>query len=147
MIPHHCIVIVRSVEGRTKIDHMKDGKKTKDQLIEELLSLRRRVADLEGSDAGGRSRPEVPSGLEERYRTLFEHASDAIIVADPEGNFLEVNRKAEDLLGYGKEELLRMKVTDIHPREELDRVVLHFSGAVAGRIGRASCRERVYHPV
>ncbi|HOD74902.1 MAG TPA: PAS domain S-box protein [Syntrophorhabdaceae bacterium] len=113
---------------------MKDGKKTKDQLIEELLSLRRRVADLEGSDAGGRSRPEVPSGLEERYRTLFEHASDAIIVADPEGNFLEVNRKAEDLLGYGKEELLRMKVTDIHPREELDRVVLHFSGAVAGRI-------------
>jgi PAS domain S-box-containing protein len=112
------------------MDGMKDSDKTKDQLIDELASLRKRVAELEGSGTGHGA----PGGLEERYRTLFEHASDAIIVADPEANFLEVNRRAEDLLGYGKEELLGMKVTDIHPPEELDRIIFHFSGAVAGRI-------------
>jgi len=112
---------------------MKDSDKTKSQLIDELASLRRKVAELERSATGAMSGHELPGGLDERYRTLFEHASDAIIVADSEGNFLDVNRKAEDLLGYGREELLGMRVTDIHPPEELDRVIFHFSGAVAGR--------------
>jgi PAS domain S-box-containing protein len=109
------------------MDDMKDEKKSRRQLIDELVSLRERVAELEGQG--------TPGGLEGRYRSLFEHASDAIIVAEPDGKFLEVNKKAEDLLGYGKEALLGMKVADIHPPEELDRVILHFSGAAAGRIG------------
>jgi len=114
---------------------MKDSDKMKSQLISELVSLRRRVAKLENPVTGKGSGHGTPGGLEERYRTLFEHAGDAIIVANPEGDILEVNRKAEDLLGYGKEELSGMKVTDIHPPEELDRVIFHFSGAVAGRVG------------
>lgn len=35
----------------------------------------------------------------ERYRTLLQNASDAIFVLDPEGRILELNRRAEDLLG------------------------------------------------
>ncbi len=127
--------MIATANGLTDTDRMKDAKSTKKQLIDELVTLRKRVAELERSQTGASSGHEASGGLEEKYRTLFEHASDAIIVADPEGNFLGFNRKAEDLLGYGKEELVGMKVTDIHPREELETVTLHFSGVAAGRIG------------
>jgi len=45
---------------------------------------------------------------EEKYRTLFESAGDAIFIHDLEGNFIEVNKQAAKRLGYTREELLRM---------------------------------------
>jgi PAS domain S-box-containing protein len=50
---------------------------------------------------------------EERFRTLFESANDAIYIRDEEGRFLEVNRAACEHLGYSREELLGMTVADI----------------------------------
>lgn len=43
---------------------------------------------------------------ERRYRTLFEHAGDAIFVAAPDGQLLDVNQGACDLLGYDRDTLL-----------------------------------------
>ncbi len=59
---------------------------------------------------------------EKRYRSLLENASDAILLADMNGNLLDVNRKAEQLLGYSKPELLCMNVSDIHTKEQTDRI-------------------------
>ena len=50
---------------------------------------------------------------EGRYRELFEGVDDAIFVHDMEANILDVNEAACRRLGYSREELLRMKVTDI----------------------------------
>lgn len=50
---------------------------------------------------------------EERFRHLFEQASDGIVMADMTGHYLDVNRRACQMLGYSREELLRMRVTDI----------------------------------
>ncbi len=52
-------------------------------------------------------------GAELVYRALFENAADAIVVADDDGHYLEVNTPASDLLGYTREELLDMSVADI----------------------------------
>lgn len=75
---------------------------------------------------------------EERYRTLMDNAGDPILIADPEGNFVEANKAAEALFGYTKEELLRMNVTQIHPQDELEEVTRSFremreGGLRAGR--------------
>jgi PAS domain S-box-containing protein len=43
---------------------------------------------------------------EERYRELFENAKDAIYVHDLRGEFTSVNRAAERLYGYAREEIL-----------------------------------------
>ena len=43
-----------------------------------------------------------------RYRSLVENASDAIFIADCDGNLLEVNTKGCVLTGYAKEVLLTM---------------------------------------
>jgi PAS domain S-box-containing protein len=50
---------------------------------------------------------------EEKYRTLFESASDAIFILDMDGSFLEANHVACERLGYSREELLGMNKADI----------------------------------
>ncbi|MGY4707941.1 diguanylate cyclase [Candidatus Bipolaricaulota sp. J31] len=47
---------------------------------------------------------------EERFRTLFERAPDAIYITDLEGNILDCNEAATKQTGYTKEELLRMNI-------------------------------------
>jgi PAS domain S-box-containing protein len=58
---------------------------------------------------------------EEKYRALMDHAADMILLLDFEGNILEVNKKAEKVLGYPKNELLNLKMTQIQPPEEIER--------------------------
>ena len=43
---------------------------------------------------------------EERYRELFENSRDAIYVHDLNGRYTSVNRAAEELTGYRREEIL-----------------------------------------
>jgi len=43
---------------------------------------------------------------EERYRELFENAKDAIYVHDLKGRYISVNRAAEELSGYSREEII-----------------------------------------
>jgi len=51
---------------------------------------------------------------EERFRTIFDSVSDIIILHDFEtGAFVEVNRRACELLGYTRDELLKLKVGDL----------------------------------
>ena len=63
---------------------------------------------------------------EKKCRSLMNNASDAIMLSDFEGNILEINKKAEKLLGHSKEELLEMNITQIHPREEIERITAGF---------------------
>ena len=50
---------------------------------------------------------------EERLRSVVESAADAFFVYDLDGRFVDVNRRACESLGYAREELLGLSVTDI----------------------------------
>lgn len=50
---------------------------------------------------------------EELYRTLVEHAADAIIIADTSGKYIDVNSFVSKMTGYSKEELSRMNIFDL----------------------------------
>ena len=53
---------------------------------------------------------------EERYRDLFENASDMIQSVDKDGRFLYVNQRWRQTLGYSQDEVSQMSFTDIvHP--------------------------------
>ncbi|MGY4522957.1 response regulator [Thermostichus sp. MS-CIW-30] len=53
---------------------------------------------------------------EERYRDLFENASDLIQSVDAEGHFLYVNRTWKETLGYDEAQVYQMTLFDIlHP--------------------------------
>ena len=55
---------------------------------------------------------------EEKYRDLFENANDAIFIVDADLNYIDVNKKAVELFGYSKEELMNMNILDIIPPEQ-----------------------------
>ena len=67
---------------------------------------------------------------EQRYRTLFEKANDAIFVENERDEIIDVNERACTLLGYSREELLNMKVPALQAPE------------VRGQVGRV-IRERI----
>jgi two-component system, cell cycle sensor histidine kinase and response regulator CckA len=63
---------------------------------------------------------------EERYRLLFNLESDAIVVVDVETmSNLDVNKAAEEMYGYTREELLRLKAPDLsaEPEETKSRIM------------------------
>lgn len=58
---------------------------------------------------------------EEKYRTQFEEAMDAILVADAQtGIITDCNRAALELMGYEKSELVGIQQSVLHPQEDLD---------------------------
>jgi diguanylate cyclase (GGDEF)-like protein/PAS domain S-box-containing protein len=50
---------------------------------------------------------------EERYRTLVEQASDGIFLANDDGKYVEVNSAGCKLLGYTREEILQLTMSDV----------------------------------
>ena len=56
------------------------------------------------------------------YRNIIANANVAIIVIDPtDFRILETNKKGIYLTGYREEELLKKKITDIHPEDEINK--------------------------
>lgn len=54
---------------------------------------------------------------EKRYRSFFELSFDAIFEVDIEGNVLKCNKRACELFGYKRDELVGMHVLDLTPEE------------------------------
>jgi PAS domain S-box-containing protein len=52
---------------------------------------------------------------EERYKTLFNHAADSMLMIDLNGKILTVNQREEDIIGYNTEELLGKYIYDFLP--------------------------------
>ena len=63
------------------------------------------------------------------YRLIFDSAHDAILIFDPDGErILNANRRAEELYGYGKDQLIGMSLLEIsvdseRGAEKLDTVI------------------------
>ena len=59
---------------------------------------------------------------EEKYRTLVEQASDAILIADNDGRFIAVNSSACKLSKYSEKELLKMTINDFITEGETNEI-------------------------
>jgi diguanylate cyclase (GGDEF)-like protein/PAS domain S-box-containing protein len=71
----------------------------------ELTARPPRLADSSG-------RAPLSSG-EQRYRHLFENATDIVYTHDLVGRFTAINKAAERITGYSRDELLSMSITDL----------------------------------
>ncbi len=60
-----------------------------------------------------RQDPATPLAAQVPYEAIFAAVSDAILVADADGRYIDANPAAELLLGYTRDELLRMRVADV----------------------------------
>jgi PAS domain S-box-containing protein len=69
---------------------------------------------------------------EQNYRSLFEQASDAIMVTDLNGNFIDVNSAMCKMVGYTKEELLSLNIADVIDPDQLSERPIRFDKLSAG---------------
>jgi PAS domain S-box-containing protein len=62
------------------------------------------------------------SQSEKKFRNLFNSSTDGIFLLDMKGNFLDVNFTAYTRLGYTKEEMLSLHISQLDSPEFADRV-------------------------
>lgn len=56
---------------------------------------------------------------EEKYRSLFQHSNDAILIHDLSGNIIDFNDKVLDLFGYEKYEIHALNIGNVHPADQM----------------------------
>ncbi len=74
---------------------------------------------------------------EERYRDLFESASDLIFSVGPDCMFLFVNRACQETLGYTESEMVGLSIFDLLKKTELPHFRVRFRDMLNGKnLGR-----------
>jgi len=70
---------------------------------------------------------------EKKFRTIFDNASDGIVVVDPRNKkFYMANNTLCRMLGYSHDEIIKLGVADIHPEKALSHAVDQFEKQVRG---------------
>jgi PAS domain-containing protein/DNA-binding CsgD family transcriptional regulator len=85
---------------------MNDADKTKEQLIEELNEVRRRVAELEKADAQKKRAEEQLRESERRLSDIIDFLPDATFVIDRKGMVIAWNRAIEEMTGVAAKDML-----------------------------------------
>ncbi len=94
--------------------------------------------DMDRSEEVRKRAEEVLKESEEKFRLIFDNASDGILLADTESMKFEMgNRKICEMFGYSGEEILRLRVLDIHPGKDLPYVLAGFQSGTTGEINMA----------
>ena len=103
------------------------------QLISELETLRRRVAELEEVDSEHRREREASKRAEEQLRVTVENTHDIIFQLSPLGIIQYVSPKVKEIYGYEPEGLIGKHLKVTTPARELPRALKLFKSVLSGK--------------
>ena len=86
------------------MDNMEDSEKSKEQLINELFDLRKKITELENVKVNHKQIEKKLAKSEELYRTLFENMPGVYYRTDKDGNLIMINPEGAKLFGYSSPE-------------------------------------------
>jgi len=75
------------------------------------------VARHFGASIGNKEDEKALRASEERFRQLFEQPNDAIFLIGLDGKVVDANKKAEQMLGFKKKEIIGQKIIGAQPEE------------------------------
>jgi len=83
-----------------------------------------------------RQTEEAMKTSEEKFRTIFNSASDGMFLLDPEERkFIMYNAACSQMLGYADNEFLNLDIAAIHPTEELSFIFEQIENIFRGKEG------------
>ena len=100
---------------------MKDENITKDQLIQELIRIRKKIADLEEIIIEGKQVKTELKESEKKYKDLVEETPIGIANIGLTGKIIYINKRLEKISGYSREEVVGKNVfkLGVFPNEML----------------------------
>lgn len=118
------ILVTGSLGEEKAVDALKAG--ATDYVLKQRLSRLGHAVRRAMRDVDERSRVEETEQklreTEESFRDLFESAQDVILITDPDGNILRINRQGQLLTALTHEELIRRNLfRDMVVAEDLER--------------------------
>jgi diguanylate cyclase (GGDEF)-like protein/PAS domain S-box-containing protein len=106
---------------------MDESEKTREQLIAEVKTLRRRAADLERTAADYARSHATLTESDQRYRRLFDASRDGIVLVEADsGYIIDINPSFLAMTGYTRDELMGKKLWQIAPFRETDAIQVIF---------------------
>jgi PAS domain S-box-containing protein len=69
----------------------------------------------------------------EKYESLFQQASDPILITDFDGNLIDANAAMCKMFGFTKDELLHMRISQLIDHEQLKRQPIRFDLLAIGQ--------------
>ena len=132
------IVVTGAIGDEIAIECMKEGASDyllKDRMARLSLAVTHALEEKKMRDEQRRVEHSLKES-EKKFRTLFNNASDGIIIHDMEVRILEVNDVLCDRIGYSREELLQMTVMEIETPD--------YAAMVKGKIKELLAEQHVF---
>ncbi len=138
------LIVSGSVGEEAAVEAMKAG--AQDYVMKDRLSRLGSAVARELREAEARRRyreaEEALRRSEERFRATFEQAAVGMAHVGLNGEWLRVNRKLREIVGYGEEELLGLSFQDITHPDDLEADVAHVEALLRGEIETYSMEKR-----
>ncbi len=117
-----------------------------------FLMVNRRLLDELERDITARVKAEEDfKNSELRYRTIVEQAADGIFISDTTGYYVDVNLRGCAMLGYSRDEILRLRPQDIIPAQDQNteppRLAELMTGKALTTTRRLICKDGSLLPV
>ena len=113
---------------------MNDQSKTKHKLIQELVSLRKRIAELSQYESEQKKGEESLRESEYKYKSLIESIPDIIFITiDLEGKITFISKRTKEILGYENEETINRSIFNFIPEEDHQRVMETLQKGMRGK--------------
>jgi PAS domain S-box-containing protein len=113
---------------------MTETSKSKAELLDQIEALKARISELEQHSTTGTS-GSVPSECEENIRAIFDNLADGVLLVDTETLRLHSsNTEFCRMSGYQPDSIPHLSVSDIHPPEDLPRIMEYLEKQVDGKI-------------
>jgi PAS domain-containing protein len=100
---------------------MKEQSENRDQIIEELKTLRRRVAELEKLEKDRKRLQSALKESEKKFQEFYDEAPVGYHELDTKARITRVNRKELQMLGYSPGEMLGKPVWKFFEEEDTSR--------------------------
>jgi PAS domain S-box-containing protein len=152
--PDEIPTILESIRRGEKVDHYETVRVTKDgrrlDISLTVSPIRNPAGDIVGASTIARDITERKRSedklreSEQRFRATFEQAAVGVAHGSTDGRLLRVNDKLCEILGYTREELLRLALQDISYPEDHDADLEYARRVLAGETESYSMEKRYF---